>query len=149
MIPDGRTLILLADGRRARLFDEPRRGGPLTERSEWLAGVSVPHLASPGPRGGVHDSLGAGSHTTAHAGGHEKAETAFLVELAKHLDSVFAKQRADHLIVIAAPKALGVLRRQLSAGLKAKLALSEPHDRLSASVDEIHEAVRALRRVNA
>ena len=31
MITDGRTLVVVADGARARLFEEARRGGPLTE----------------------------------------------------------------------------------------------------------------------
>ena len=127
----------------------PRRGGPLTERSDLLAGLSPPHVASHGPRGGVHDSMGPGSHTTAHAGGHDKAEAGFLAELCRRLDGVFAKEGADHLIVIAAPKALGIVRRQLPAGLRTRLAHSEPHDRLAATADEIREAVRALRRVNA
>lgn len=36
MILDGRTLILVADDRRGRLFEEARRGGPLIERPDWI-----------------------------------------------------------------------------------------------------------------
>lgn len=149
MIPDGRTLILVADGGRARLFEEARRGGPLTEHEAWLAGVAVPAMASKGPRGSSHDRVGSGVHATATDGGRDKAEAGFLTQVARRLESVFTQQRFDHLILIAAPRSLGHLRRQLAAGLKAKLVLSEPHDRLAASVDDIRQAVRDLRRVNA
>lgn len=149
MIPDGRTLILVADGGRARLFEEARRGGPLTEHPDWLAGLSVPPMASPGPRGGTHDSLGHGSHATARPGGRDKAEAGFLTQLARRVETIFNQRRFDHLILIAAPRSLGHLRRHLPAGLTAKLELSEPHDRVAATVAEIQLAVRALRRVNA
>ena len=133
MILDGRTLILVADGRRARLFEEARRGGPLKERPEWLDGVTTPHLAA----------------GTAHAGGHDKTETAFEVLLAQRVATVFADHAFDALILIAAPRALGVLRRHLSPGLKARLTNSEPHDRLTASVSDIEHAVQTMRRVSA
>lgn len=149
MILDSRTLILVADGRKARLFEESRRGGPLVEHPEWVAGLTPPHVTSPGPRGGVHDRFGHGSHATAHGGGREKAETEFLAALAKHLASVFDDHGFDQLILIAAPRALGVLRRHLPDGLKTRLALSEPHDRVSASLADIQQAVRALRRISA
>lgn len=129
MITDGRTLILVADGRRARLFAEARRGGPLTEHPDWL---TLPAAASEG-----------------HPHGRDKAEADFLAQLCGRLEPLFARHGFDGLIVIAAPRALGVLRRHLPAGLKARLELSEPHDRLSASAEDIQQAVRDLRRVNA
>ncbi|MCE3290019.1 MAG: hypothetical protein K0R83_2031 [Caulobacter sp.] len=132
MIPDGRTLILVADGRRARLFEEARRGGSLTEHAAWLADLFI----SPTPAHGWR-------------GGGEKAEAGFLTRLAHRLDALFTRHRFDHLILIAAPRSLGQLRRHLAAGLKARLELSDPHDRLAASLDDIQQTVRALRRVNA
>ena len=32
----GKCLIVVADGENARLFEERRRGGPLTEQSSWV-----------------------------------------------------------------------------------------------------------------
>lgn len=124
---DSRTLILVADGRRARLFEEARRGGPLTERSDWIA---VPNGDS-------------------HPDGRDKAEGDFLAHLSRQVEPLFMRHAFDHLILVAAPRALGALRRHLPASLKARIELSEPHDRLSASAAEIEQAVRTLRRVNA
>jgi protein required for attachment to host cells len=149
MILDGRTLILVADGGRARVFEEPRRGGPLHERPEWLAGLSVPHAAVAGPQGGGHDRMGHASHATAGQTGRDKAEAGFMVLLSRRLQTLFREQDFDQLILIAAPKALGMLRRHLPASVKTKLAVSEPHDRLAASADTIHEVVRRLRRLSA
>ena len=149
MILDARTLILVADGRRARLFEEARRGGSFTERPEWIAGLEAPHLASTGPRGSSHDRMGHASHATAHEAGRSKAEAGFLALLSKRLETVFVERAFDHLILIAAPRALGALRRHLAGGLKARLELSEPHDRVSANIDDIQQAVRTLRRVNS
>ena len=49
MILDGRTLVLVADGGRARLFEEARRGGPLHEHPDWLADLAPHRRPSPGP----------------------------------------------------------------------------------------------------
>jgi len=136
MILDGRTLILVADGRKARLFQEARLGGPLTEHPEWVAAMTA------GPAGGIHDH-------TAHAARRDQAETDFLTGLARHISQVFSHHGFDQLILIAAPRALGVLRRHLPEGLKQRLVLSEPHDRVSAGLADIQQAVRALRRINA
>ena len=130
MILDGRTLILVADGRRGRLFEEARRGGPLIEQPDWI-----------GSQGGtVHVS---------HPNGCDRAEADFLAQLLRRAERIFAEQAFDHLILIAAQRALGVLRRHLPGALKARIELSEPHDRLTASAEDIQQTVRALRRVNA
>jgi len=46
MIEDGRTLVVVADGRQARLFEEARRGGDLHERTAWLADLPVYSVAA-------------------------------------------------------------------------------------------------------
>ncbi|MFN3858298.1 MAG: host attachment protein [Caulobacter sp.] len=129
MIQDASTLIVLADGRRARVLAEARLGGPLSEHPEWLSGLAPGHAA--------------------RDGGREKAEADFLHDLAHRLEGVFARGGFDQLILIAPPKALGVLRTALDETLRRRLSLSEPHDRLAASAHDIAEAVRNLRRTHA
>jgi hypothetical protein len=115
MILDGRTLILVAYGRRGRLFEEARRGGPLIERPDWI-----------GSQGGTVHMF--------HPNRCDRAEADFLAQLLRRAERIFAEQAFDHLILIA---------------LKARIELSEPHDRLTASAEDIQQTVRALRRVNA
>ncbi|WP_271068060.1 host attachment protein [Caulobacter sp. NIBR1757] len=98
----------------------------MTEHPDWLAGLAVHGESNP-----------------------EKAEPAFLDRLCHRVDALFDKHGFEHLILIAAPRSLGLLRTRLSAKLKARLVLSEPHDRLAASLDTIEHAVRAMRVASA
>ena len=49
---------------------------------------------------------------------HDQAEKAFLTELAVHLDAAVAAGRAKSLIMIAPPRALGMIRPAYSQGLR-------------------------------
>ena len=145
MMVDGRTLIALVDGGHARLFQEARYGGPLSEHPEWLAGVKAEHVVHSSPVGSVHDSHGFATHGTATEAGHEKSEVAFIHAVTAKIEAVMVKEAFDHLVIMAAPRALGVLRNSLSTGLTRKLANSEPHDRTAAPIAEIEKRLHALR----
>jgi protein required for attachment to host cells len=145
MITDGRTLVVAADGGRARLFGEARRGGPLTEHPEWLAGLEPRAFAHPGP-GAVHDRMGHATHGVATVAPADKSARDFLTRLGVRLANLVDEHHFDHLIVFAPPRALGMLREALPRALRQRLALDEAHDRIDASADVLREAVRALRR---
>ncbi|MBI1407441.1 MAG: protein required for attachment to host cell [Caulobacter sp.] len=149
MMIDGRTLVAVVDGRRARLFQEARYGGPLSEHPEWIAEVKAEHARHKGPTGGVHDSHGFASHGTTTQGAHDKSEQGYLAAVASHLDAVMARDAFDHLVIMAPPRALGLLRAALSPGLQRKLACTEPHDRVDAPIAEIEVRLRELRRDKA
>lgn len=145
MIEDGKTLVVVADGRRARLFEEPRRGGPLHERQDWLAGAPAYHPGRAGGHGSVHDRMGHGVHAVAAETPQDKGEHRFLVDLAHELEVIVRKHDFDRLAIIAAPKALGVLRAALPGGLQRKLRETEPADRVSATVEDLTRALQAIR----
>lgn len=145
MITDGRTLVVAADGGRARLFEEPRRGGPLTEHPDWLAGLTPRVFSNPGS-GAVHDRMGHATHGVATVTAADKSARDFLAQLAARLDELVAEHRFDHLIVFAPPRALGLLREALPKALRRRLALDQAHDRVDAEAEALREAVRALRR---
>ncbi|CAN5118778.1 host attachment protein [soil metagenome] len=145
MITDGRTLVVAADGRQARLFLESRRGGPLTEHPDWLAGLAPRAFPHPGS-GAVHDRMGHATHGVATVTAADKSARDFLVQLVARLEGLVAEHHFDHLIVFAPPRALGMLREALPRALRQRLALDEAHDRVDASAEVLREAVRALRR---
>lgn len=149
MMIDGRTLVAVVDGRHARLLQEARYGGPLSEHPEWIAEVKPGHAVHGGPSGSVHDSHGFASHGTVSGAGNDKSELAFLQAVAAHLETVMARESFDHLVIMAPPRALGALRSSLSTGLTRKLAGSEPHDRTAAPLAEIEKRLHALRRSTA
>jgi protein required for attachment to host cells len=145
MIEDARTLVVVADGRHARLFEEPRRGGRLHERAEWLADLPEYKAArSPGP-GSVHDRFGHGVHAAVSESPRDKGEHRFVVALAHRLEGVIRDHAFDALVVIAAPRALGVLRAALPAEVRKRLRETEASDRLRATPEDLTRALRALR----
>uniref|UniRef100_B0SVW0 Protein required for attachment to host cells n=1 Tax=Caulobacter sp. (strain K31) TaxID=366602 RepID=B0SVW0_CAUSK len=144
MITDGRTLVLAADGARARLFEEPRRGGSLIEHPDWLADLAPKVFPSPGP-GAVHDRMGHANHGLATVTAADKSARDFLTRLGARLAHLVDEHDFDHLIVFAPPRALGMLREALPKALHQRLALDQPHDRVDEDAETLREAVRALR----
>ena len=140
MVADGRTLVVVADGGRARIFEESRWGGPLSEWCDALAGLTPPAPGRGPAPGGVHDS---------HGNAHDKGERAFLIRLADRLEALARERPFANLVLIAAPRALGVLREALPPSMKHRLRASEASDRLDADAPHIRKALRALRRESA
>lgn len=141
----GSSLVVVADGARARLFTERVRGGPLSEITEQLG-----DLGASGPRatthsGRVFDRFGRGSHTTGGDSPKVREEAAFVRRLADRLDGPFRKGAHDELVLVAAPRALGGLRAALSPALASRVAGSEAAERVGESIEDIRHALRAIR----
>lgn len=137
MTPDVKTLVVVADGRRARLLEQPRLGGPLHDRPEWLPGLKEHHdHVSP-------------SHITHSGDVHDRAEKAFLRDLARRLDDLNARHGFDEVILVAPPRALGHLRRALSTAVARKVAGSDVHERVDATIITLQSVVQAARLANA
>jgi protein required for attachment to host cells len=64
--------------------------------------------------GRVHESTGTSRSAVAQTDWHDQAESEFLQGVAKRLDDAVTKGEAQSLIIIAAPRALGVLRPAFS-----------------------------------
>jgi len=137
MNPDAITLVVVADGRRARLLEQLRIDGPLHDRPEWLADVKE------------HHDHAAPSHITHSGDARDRAEKAFLTGLAKRLEGLSSKHHFDQVILIAPPRALGHLREALSPGLVKKVVGSDPHERVDATIITLEAAVHAARYANA
>lgn len=132
-----KTLVVLADGRRARFYEEPARGAELREalamtlsdedayepqdrRTRAFSSVGA-HRSGTGP----DDSL------------HEREEENFLRRVA---GAVEERAREDvALVLMAPPRALGILRGLLGKGASEKIA----HEAAKDVVDEDAGALRA------
>ena len=141
----GSCLVVVADGERARLFEERRRGGPLLEISDRLGDLSSAGPMASGHSGRVFDRRGNGSHTTGGPSPADKREAAFVRRLAVRIDTLLSEGEFDDLVVMAAPRALGQLRQSLGADAMRRLRMSDAHDRVAAGSDEIQTALHALR----
>jgi protein required for attachment to host cells len=73
---------------------------------------------------------------------HDRGEEAFLTGLAKHLDSEVSAGKAKSLIVIAPPRALGMLRPAYSAALKSAIRCELDKDLVKLPVHEIEKHLK-------
>ncbi|MBI1188196.1 MAG: host attachment protein [Alphaproteobacteria bacterium] len=109
------TLVLLADGRRARGLLEARRGAALAEAAAWAMEISDAERITPRDRPPrSFDRVGQGRHAMeAGADPHEDEERRFLLRVAQKLTAAAQAKAFDHLVIAAAPRALGILRAAL------------------------------------
>ena len=138
------TWVVTADGARARIYEERKRLGPLRELTDWRRDGER-HARSGKGASRVHDRMGHASHTSVRESAQDRAEASFLADLAHDLDHAAEAGRFDRLVLIAAPKALGVLRAQLSGLLTAKLEAYDAKDLVSAGLDQVRHAVSRAR----
>lgn len=104
LLPHG-TVIAVIDARNFRLF---RNTGD--EASPELAETDAPRLDTHNHSGGSH-------HGSTITMAHDAHATAAIEYLAQEVQS----RRIEHLVVIAAPRSLGELRKAYTKGLEAAL----------------------------
>ncbi len=118
--------IVVADGSRSKVFEVAGKG-----KIEMKSETAVPHPPSRDINadrpGRTFDSAGEGRHAKEPpTDPHDKAEADFLHALARQLGAAHEKKEFAHLVVIAPPRALGILRtaypKQLASAVTRELA---------------------------
>lgn len=74
---------------------------------------------------------------------HAQDEQRFLVDLAKRLDSAVTTGETKSIIIVAPPRALGVLRQAYSSGLRGALKAEVDKDFVKMPVHEIEKKLAA------
>ena len=100
--------------------------------------LSTHELGSDAP-GRSHSSLGHGRSSVEQTDWHDQAERAFLMQLVKHLDSAIAAGKVTSLIVVAPPRALGVIRPAYSHALRAAVRAELDKDFVKLPVYQIEK----------
>lgn len=75
---------------------------------------------------------------------HDQAERAFLVHLAQHLDVAIAEGKAKSLIMVAPPRALGMIRPAYSQALKGAVRIEVDKDFVKMPVHEIEKHLTGI-----
>jgi Protein required for attachment to host cells len=70
---------------------------------------------------------------------HDQAERAFLVQLVKHLDAAITAHQVKSLIVVAPPRALGMIRPAYTQALRAAVRAEVDKDLVKLPVHEIEK----------
>jgi protein required for attachment to host cells len=89
--------------------------------------------------GRAFNSVGAGRSAMEQTDWHAQQEERFLLELAQRLDAAVNAGQANALILIAPPRALGVLRQTYSHGLRAAVRAEIDKDFVRLPVHEIEK----------
>ncbi|HET9159455.1 MAG TPA: host attachment protein [Caulobacteraceae bacterium] len=146
MTPFIETLIVVADGAGVRAFEEKIRHGPLNELAAWrLTAPQDARHRSSGPRSAGIARHGAQHHAVNDARPAVAAETQFLALVGDRIDREAKAERFNRLILIAPPRALGILRAALGAAARNKIEASDPHERKDATAGTLRERLRQLR----
>jgi len=151
MTGQGNTWVLVADAHQGQIFSVEDAGLPGTLR----------HTIRSRPDGAAHDESGdlpevadRPKHASAHHGAlkpstdpSDEVQHRFAKELVRMLERGLAEGAFHHLVVVAPPKLLGILRENLTRGLAEKLRASEAKDYTKLPVRELEEHLRRLVRI--
>lgn len=146
MLENGPAWFLVADGRRARLLIEQRRGMALQEA--WNIEIGEDDRYAPQDRPPrSFDRTGTGRH--AMDGGrdlHEAEEARFLKRVANRIGEAERHKAFDHLAIAAPPRALGLLRDLLSDAARVRIRGETPKDLVDETAQELRERLTELLR---
>jgi protein required for attachment to host cells len=91
------------------------------------------------PPGRTHQSVGAARSAVEQTDWHDRAERSFLKELADRLDKAVTGGETQRLIMVAAPRALGMIRPEYSAALSRAIEHEIEKDLVKMPVDRIEQ----------
>ena len=137
-IPE-RAWVVVCDGRKALILENKGDAEhPDLRMREVSEHESRPtHAMGADSPGRVHQSLGASRSSVEQTDWHDRDEDAFLASLAARLDQALAAGQTAAVIVVAPPRALGMIRNHYSKTLRGALAGEIDKDLVALPVDEI------------
>jgi protein required for attachment to host cells len=136
-----REWVVVCDGCKALILENAgdERFPNLRCREERDQADPPTHAQGTSPPGRVQASVGSAHSSVEQTDWHELAEDRFLTDLAHDLDAAVTKGEANALIVVAPPRALGVLRRKWSPRLRAALKAEIDKDYVKKPIFEIEK----------
>lgn len=136
-----KTLVLLANDEKARMFENTGPGKGLTEfedmSSATIAGAKLEYADRPG-RNAAAPGVAQHAFDTAEAE-HDQQQEAFVRAVLEETEKRFDELGFDRFVMAASPSTLGVLRASLPAKLEAALVLDIDKDYLKLKPAEVAE----------
>lgn len=135
------TWVVVCDGRKALFFDnigDPEYPDLRIKDSETRHAPKTSEMGTDKP-GSVHQSVGQSRSSVEQTDWHDREEEAFLKDLAARLDKAVQSGEATGLVIVAAPRALGMIRKAYSDAVKAALVAEVDKDYTNVPPDEIEE----------
>jgi protein required for attachment to host cells len=142
---DKDAIVVVCDGRKAMILENAgdARFPNLRLKDVFEQEDKRTHELGAAPPGRSYQSMGHHRSAVEQTDWHDEAERAFLRTLATRLDTEIAQRSNRPLIVVAAPRALGMLRDAYSPAVRRALAAEIAKDMVKMPVHEIEKALTA------
>jgi protein required for attachment to host cells len=101
------------------------------------------HLLGADKPGRTHSSAGQNSSAVTQTDWHNQAEQAFLIHLAQRLDAEVVAGKVKSLILVAPPRALGMIRQAYSHALRGAIRTEIDKDLVKHPVHDIEKHLTA------
>jgi protein required for attachment to host cells len=134
-------LVVVCDGRKAIILENLGDAMfPNLQMREVLEHEDPPtHMQGAAPPGRLHQSLGPTRSAVGQTDWHDNAERSFLSKLARHLSAAVTRDPKT-VTVVAAPRALGMLRQSYSPALRRAIADELGRDWLKMPIGKIEKS---------
>lgn len=129
MIPHN-TLLVVADGRAARLFRN--EGDESALKLRQTAAMDESDALDAGPSGSQPRD-------------NDVGEAAFVKVLAERINRVALRNGFDHIVLVADPTTLGEIRPQLHKEVSARMIAEVAKDWTNTPLEQVEKALHALR----
>jgi protein required for attachment to host cells len=97
------------------------------------------HVIGTDAPGRTFNSVGSARSAVEQTDWHDQAERAFLAQLAQHLEEALASGKTKSLIIVASPRALGMIRPAYSQAVKGAVRIEVDKDLVKMPVHEIEK----------
>jgi protein required for attachment to host cells len=97
------------------------------------------HILGTDAPGRTFNSVGSARSAVEQTDWHDQAERAFLTQLAQHLEEALASGKTKSLIIVASPRALGMIRSAYSHAVKGAVRIEVDKDLVKMPVHEIEK----------
>ena len=141
------TWLLLAGGAHAQVVqnDGPGKGVSAVKGATWDQHLAKNQEIMADRPGRSFDRMGDQRHSIEPTSDPKRLqESAFLGEICGYLAEAAREGRFDRLVLVAEPRALGLLRKQLGSGLKGKLHAELDKDLSKIPVKELPERLKDI-----
>jgi protein required for attachment to host cells len=133
--------VIVCDGRKALIFENAGDDKFINLRSKEVHEHADPstHALGTDTPGRTHPSVGTARSSMEQVDWHDASERAFLEKLAQRLDVALARGETKAFIVIAAPRALGMLRPAYTPAVHRAIRAEIHKDYVKMPVHEIEK----------
>jgi protein required for attachment to host cells len=142
------TWVVICDGRKTIVLENigDEEYPDLRTRSALEAEDAPTSALGTDRPGRVHQSFGEARSGVEQTDWHDRDEQEFLKALAARLDRAVQGKEVTHLVIVAPPRALGVLRKAFSPHVRDAIVTEIDKDLASHPVTDIEERLFGQRR---